>query len=393
VDEPTYAFAASVRPWAQDWARHIADHGPGRLVDHVAERRSLERGEYRLLVIDADAAMIDAGTVQALHGRGSAVLAVWDPADPRTKDLALALGADRLIEADATAEEFVAAALAAVGTIPTQRYHPDHQRVARATPSSRPARGVAGRVVVVAGPVGDDAGEVAVELARDLAEGGRVVVLVDADEVHPSVSQRLGLPLLPNLRIAIDTLRERPVGLGDVLLSVPTGGFWVLGGMSDPARWAEISAAEVAGVVEALAGGCDLVVVQAGPMMEDLARHGGPDRYGITRRLLAMAGTIVGVGVATPTGLARLVAWVAEARQVAPVTRIELMVTRVPPGRARASEISSALAVTGAGGVHLVPGDPYVEAAAWDGTLVPRGPFTKAVAKLAAGLGAGARHG
>lgn len=391
--EITYAFAATVRSWAQDWARHIADHGPGRLVDYVAERRSLESGDYRVLVVDADATMIDPGTVEALHERGSAVLAVWDPADPRTKELALALGADRLIEADASAEEFVTAALAVVGAMPAQRYRPGHPQSARPTRSVGPVHGLASRVVVVAGPVGDDAAEVAVELARDLADGGRVVVLVDADEVHPSVSQRLALPLLPNLRIAIDTMRDRAAGLGDVLLAVPAGGFWVLGGLSDPARWAEISAAEVAEVVEALADGCDSVVVQAGPMMEDLARHGGPDRYGITRRLLAMAGTIVGVGVASPTGLARLVAWVAEVRQVAPVTRLELVVTQVPPGRVRGAEITAALARTGAGGVHLVPADPKVEAAAWDGTLAARGPFTKALGALAASVGAGARRG
>lgn len=391
MSELTYAFAATVRSWAQDWARHVADHGPGRLVDHIAERKSLESCAYRLLVVDADAAMIDADAVEALHDRGRAVLAVWDPADSRTKELALALGADRLIESDATAEEFVAAALAVVGAMPAQ--HPGQAQPARPSRSVSAAYGVAGRLVVVAGPVGDDAGEVSIELARNLAAGGGVVILVDANDVHPGIAQRLGLPLLPNLRIAIDTARERVANLGDTLLAVPDGGFWVLGGLSDPARWAEVSGAEVAELVEALAGGCESVVVQAGPMTEDLARHGGPDRYGVTRRLLTMAGTIVGVGVATPTGLARLVAWVAEIRQVAPVARLELVVMQAPPGRGRGAEITAALAETGASGVHVVPSDPKVEAAAWDGTLVGRGPFAQAINQLTTRLGPGARRG
>jgi hypothetical protein len=55
VSELTYAFAAGgVREWARVWGRHIADHGPGRIVAHVAERKSLYDHACRVFVVDAD---------------------------------------------------------------------------------------------------------------------------------------------------------------------------------------------------------------------------------------------------------------------------------------------------------------------------------------------------
>lgn len=391
--ELTYAFAAGgVRHWPRAWGRHIADHGPGRIVAHVAERKSLYDHDCSVFVVDADSSIIDRGAVDQLRQRGTAVVAVWDPAQPRTKELGVRLGADGLIEADAKPEELVRLAVELAGA-GMGRLAPEAQQATLVTaavgeaaksPSSHRRGGLR---LVVAGPVGDEAEEVTAELARALARSGKVVVVVDVDEVHPGLAQRLGLPVLPNLRIAVDAARDRQRPLSDALLSVPAGGFWVLAGLADPAQWAEVHPDEVAEVVDELAAECEVVVAHAGPVAEGPLDHGGADRFGMTRRALADADRIIAVGVATPTGLARLTAWVADVRLVAPATPLDVVLARAPKdGFGRAELAESLWADVQPASVSLLPHDPRVEAAAWAGGFARRGPFTKGVAALAAAV-------
>ncbi|MDP9402242.1 MAG: hypothetical protein M3P85_02685 [Actinomycetota bacterium] len=300
--ELTYAFAAGgVREWPRVWGRHIADHGPGRIVAHVAERKSLYDHDCAVFVVDADSSIIDGGGVDELRRRGTAVVAVWDPTQPRTKELGVRLGADGLIEADAKPEELVRLALELASGVErlapeVERARPRTPAVAGETPPSSQPHRHGGLRLVVGGPAGDEAEEVTVELARALASAGKAVVVVDVDEVHPGLAQRLGLPVLPNLRIAVDGLRDRQHPLSDALLGVPAAGFWVLSGLADPAQWAEVHPGEVAEVIEELAGECDVVVAHAGPLAEGPAEHGAPDRFGLTRRALSDADRIIGVG-------------------------------------------------------------------------------------------------
>lgn len=391
MSELTYAFAAGgVREWPRVWARHIADHGPGRIVAHVAERKSLYDHDCAVFVVDADSSIIDRDAVDQLRQQGTAVVAVWDPAQPRTKELAVRLGADGLIEADAMPEELVRLALElAGGWVDSAAPEPEQATLARAAvrgerapspPSQRPG----GLRLVVAGPVGDEAENVTVELARVLASAGKAVVVVDVDEVHPGLAQRLGLPVLPNLRIAVDAARDGQRPLSDALLAVPAGGFWALAGLADPAQWSEVHPGEVAEVIEELAAGCDVVVGHAGPVAEGPTDHGGADRFGMTRRVLADADRIIAVGVATPTGLARLTTWVADVRLVAPTTPLHVVLARAPKdGFGRAELAESLWADVHPASVSLLPADPRVEAAAWAGGFARHGPFTRGVAALA----------
>jgi hypothetical protein len=181
----------------------------------------------------------------------------------------------------------------------------------------RPGGRRGGMVVVVGGPVGDEAEDVVVELGRWVGRH-RTAVVVDANEVTPGLAQHLGLPVLPNIRIAVEAVRDRRRRVSDTLVAVPRAGFWLLGGLADPGQWSEIAPAEVAEVVAQLASGAEVVIAKAGPLAEDVVCHGGPDRFGITRRLLAVSDQIIGVGVATPTGLSRLVSWLVDVRTVAP---------------------------------------------------------------------------
>ena len=408
IGELSFAFGNTLDGRIQRWSGHIADHGPGHVVDTVAERRSLFNREYRILVVAADSPLVDPDMVEQLRARGRAVMAVWDPAAPRTKEMAVRLGADAILDADAGPEDFVRAALALAGeweeplgaeddwqelapaaAVATEELHRLSAPAGATGPVPPPPasrRGDAFRLVVC-GPAGDEAAVVAVELARAASGGRRRVVLVDANELNPSVVQHLSLPVLPNLRIAVDAVRDRHHRLTDALLPVPAGEFWVLGGLADPGQWAEVTPAEVAAVVDELANGCEVVVVQAAPVAEDLGGYGGPARFGITRRLLADADRVVGVAVASPTGVAQLAAWLPDVRAAAPHAPVDVVMTRAPEDRFRRAELTERLSQDLApASVTLLPADARVERAVWDGTLVRRGPFRRAVADLAAAI-------
>ncbi|MCA1656839.1 MAG: hypothetical protein LC713_03870 [Actinobacteria bacterium] len=391
--ELTFAFAATLDGRVQRWSRHIVDHGPGRVVDTVAERRSALQSGYRILVVAADSRLGDADLVEQLQTEGRAVIAVWDPALPHTKEMALRLAADAMIDADASAEDFVRVALALAGELPDVEpvarapiaAAPSAPRPVRVPPARRPGGAIR---VALCGPSSDEATVVAAELARAAAVDEYTrVVLVDANELNPSVVQQLSLPVLPNLRIAVDAVRDRHHrhNVFDALIPANEGIFWVLGGLADPAQWADITPAEVAAVLDELADGCEVLITHGAPVAEDLPGQGGPDRFGITRRVLAEADRIVAVAGATPAGVAQLSGWMADVRLVAPATPIDVVLTRSPEDRFRRAELTQRVhADLSPASVALLPADPRVARAVWDGTLVARGPFRRGVDELAA---------
>src|SRR5207244_8367134 len=104
----------------------------------------------------------------------------------------------------------------------------------------------------------------------------------------------------------------------DSLLPVAAGGFEQLAGLANPADWPQVRPQEAAEVVAELRGLRDHVIVNVGAHTEDLARLGAADRYGVTRGVLGGTDIVVGVGVATPVGVARLVSWIADVVRLGP---------------------------------------------------------------------------
>jgi MinD-like ATPase involved in chromosome partitioning or flagellar assembly len=248
-----------------------------------------------------------------------------------------------------------------------------------------PVHHLQGRLCAVGGPPGGcGASEVAVELARAGRRRGDTSLLVDADEVAPSLAQRLGLPPIPNIRTAIDALFHGAGRLHEALLPVAGGGFELLAGLANPADWPQVRPQEVAEVVAELRSLREHVIVNVGAHAEDLPRLGGADRYGVTREVLGAADVVVGVGVATPVGVARLISWIAEVVVLAPARPVHLVVNKVPASRFVRSEVEAEILrnYTPAS-LHLLPLDAAVEKAAWRGELVAHGPFTRAVEGLA----------
>ena len=384
------AFEATPRAWCRRWARYVADHGPGRVVVSVAERRALLDHAFDLLVVNADSTVVDEGVVDELHRDRIGVVAVWDPLDAETKELALRLGADSLIEADASAEEFARVVADLAGDAgPMLAGLADKERDGLAGAAFPVAPGPGGPCVAVGGPREARPEEVALELARAQTSDDGAVVVVDADE-DPILAQRVGAPVVPNIVMAADTLRDPTLALADTLVPVPGERFWLLPGLADAAAWAEVRGPDVGAVLEELARRCRHVVVQVGSSVEDLAGLGGPDRYGVSRAALARADAVVGVAPAAPTGLARFLRWLGDVRLVVGDAPLHVVVTDAPSARSRRAQILDRLQVYGvdAASVVLAPPEPRLEEAAWNGRLVRRGPFRAAVAGVARDIAA-----
>jgi MinD-like ATPase involved in chromosome partitioning or flagellar assembly len=396
--EPELAVVYSPREWANRVVRHITDHGGGRVRLRVVDRRVCLEEEFDVLIAEDVTSFLDGRLVLELRRRGRQILGVYDPKEPTGKERLLELGVDDVIEDSAPAEEFVRKIGRLFPLTPrmTPPLTPTVELAAIAADldsagqtdlpgAGHPVHRLRGSVCAVGGPPGGcGASEVAVELARAGRRRGDTCMLVDADEVAPSLAQRLGLPPIPNIRTAIDALFHGAGRLHDALLPVAEGGFELLAGLANPSDWPQVRPQEAAEVVAELRSLRDHVIVNVSAYTEELPRLGAADRYGVTREVLGAADVVIGVGVATPVGVARLISWIADVVVLAPGTPVHLVVNKVPASRFVRGEVEAEILRNYApASLHLLPLDPAVEKAAWRGELVGLGPFTRGVEDLA----------
>ncbi len=371
--EVELALAASARAWADDLHRFLADHGGARVRTVIMGADEVVSEQYDVLVIDDVCSFLTPRLVERARRHGRLVIGVFESADGAdAKRRLLECNVDDVIEAEATPDEFVAVVRRVQRLAPVTRV-PTTPRVGGERPAS-------GRLVVVGSPPGGSgATEVAVTLASVV--GG---VLVDADDVAPSIAQRLGVPLHPNLRTAIDLVHHRSEPVEEVVHTV--AGVQLVAGLASGDDWAQLHAGEVEAVLEELATRHDPVIVNVSAGIEPPQR--GEGRFGLARGIIGRGDIVMAVGSPTPVGVTRLVRWVQEAVALAPHAGFVALLNqarRSPFQRAEvAAEVERAL-----GGVpfEFLPHDVRVAEAAWTGGVPGRGPFRRAVARAAAAAG------
>ena len=382
--EAEVAIVVSPRNWAERLHRFLADHGGARVRARVIDAREALDDVYAVLVVEDLTSFLTPRLIGELRARGRRVLGVHEPDEPWARQRLVDLGVDATIEADATPEGFVRAidALAATADVDARFSQIVSEELATLAPvvaSHAPTRGTV--IAVGAPPGGCGATEVAIELAAAAAHDGPTA-LVDADEFAPSIAQRLGMSLHPNLRSAIDALEHRTGRVDDTLRSAPGSTLEVLAGLPHGRDWHEVRASDIVGVIDELVA-ARVVVANVGHGVEDLVAQGAPPRFAVTRALLGRADRIVAVGTPTPVGVARLLDWVATVRVLAPLTPIAIVVNRAPAQRFKraelAAEITRSFAPTT---LAFAPEDRRVSDAAWDGTLATTGRFSRAVGRL-----------
>ncbi|WNM23857.1 hypothetical protein RN607_10885 [Demequina capsici] len=182
-------------------------------------------------------------------------------------------------------------------------------------PPVAPDPGGRGALIAVCGPAGAPGRTtVAVNLAAHLAAAGVRTLCADVDTYGGAVAHAFGLldeaPGMAALARASLAGALRDDTIERYAVSVAPG-LRVLGGISRPDRWPELSRSALEPVWERLASHAGAVVVDCGFCLEedeDLAYDTlAPQRNGATLSALSAADVVVVVGRAEPLGIERLV--------------------------------------------------------------------------------------
>jgi MinD-like ATPase involved in chromosome partitioning or flagellar assembly len=383
--EPEVALVFSPEAWVETLHRHLTDHGGARVRQVVMDPSLAFDEEYATIVVSHRWPALTRTFVDAIHQRRRSILGVFDPDEPGGEEYLMALGVDRVLAADASMELFVDAL---TGMAPERETAPSVGALEAAVEGSlesKPAADGASshrRLIAVGGTPGAGTTEAAIGLATVLGRVDVRTVLVDADDVAPSIAQRLGLPIEPNLRTAIESV-EYGMGELDATVAHRAPDLKVLCGLPNVDAWSQVRPSELLDVVAALARARRHVVANVGSRLEDVGR-GGRSRYGISRAVVTEASVLIGVGPATPVGVTRLLGWVTEVRALNPTAPVHLVANRAPRDAFRRAEIEQEIVRTFQPvSLSFLPPDPRVERAAWAGDVVEYGPFAKAVAELA----------
>ncbi|WP_203580539.1 AAA family ATPase [Microbacterium hibisci] len=337
---------------------------------------------------DADALVIEVSratmspTVVALCDRaGTRVLPLVD--DPAGERLAVACGLEAPLPRG-TEPWRIAEALAASPAAPA----------APTAPRPEP------RVITVWGPAGAPGrSTVAVELAIELARGGRHVALVDADTHAPSLALTLGLADEgPGFAAAC---RQAELGGLDAReltrIAIPLGrtGVEVLAGINRPSRWPELSERRVAAALAACREWADYTVVDVSSSLERdeeiMSDLEGPRRNAATLAALRSADSVVAVVAADPVGVSRFLRGHADLRATIGATPVAVVANRLRPGTlgidARGQVRRTLDRFGGIDDVWFLPQDPRSADAAILASLpiaevAPRSPLTLAVRRF-----------
>jgi Flp pilus assembly CpaE family ATPase len=351
------ALAASVREWPDRLHRFLLDHGGGRIVGRVMGPDQATATRCDILLIDDVCSFLTPRLITSLKTGGVEVIGVYAPEDGSdAKRHLLECGISDVIETEASPEEF----LEKVTQTLAHRIVPVPDDV----PSSSPLS------ICVTGPsAGVGVTEVAISLARAISET-TATGLVDLDPVWPSVAQRLGLPVHPNIRTALDHAFHTPDRIRSATLEVEDG-LTVIGGLADGGAGARISRHDVLTLLDAIGAFCDVVVADIGPITQ--AEKG----------LLREFDSLLVVGRGDPVGIARLIKTVARLLEERPEPSILTVVNCLERGSFRRSEIVAEFdrALPDVPVVTL-PFDTRLGRAAWDGALDAGPRLRKAVASM-----------
>jgi len=288
----------------------------GGLAEHRAEHRP------ELLLVGAGVLAVDRDVLAVCDAVGVRVVAIAD--DDRQRAAARAAGLHEVfgpVAAWAELEPVVTGRVALV-------------------PQAPPA--LEARTVAVWGPTGAPGRTtVAVNVAAELAAGGRRVALVDADPYGGAVALALGLldetpGFAAACRLAGMNALDR-AELERLAQRCTTSGaeFEVFTGLIGPGRWPELGADRVTAALEAIAAGVDVVVIDTGFSLERdeelTSDQFAPRRNAATFAALEAADRVIAVGLADPTGLGRLLRGCAELAEHVDPGKIDVLVNRVRP--------------------------------------------------------------
>lgn len=350
------ALAASAREWPDRLHRFLLDHGGARVVDRVMSADQAQASRFDVLLIDDVCSFLTPRLIAVLKRGGSEVIGVFAPEDGSdAKRRLLECGISDVIETDAPPEEFIVKIEATLA----------HRLPVIETE-------LVGSDTVAIGVTGASAGvgitEVAVSLSVSLS-AKTSTVLVDLDPVWPSVAQRLGLGLHPNVRTAIDAALHSPDRLPHAISRIEALG--VIGGRADFGHAAPISRHEVVSLLDCLGDHTTVVVADFGPLGD------------VDGGLLREFDTVIAVGASDPVGLTRLIKTIGHLRSAHPGRSVLGVINGAGRAGFRTAEVSLEIerALPDLPVVTL-PYDAKIAEAAWDGRVAAGRAYSKAVSGM-----------
>lgn len=351
------ALAASAREWPDRLHRFLLDHGGARVVDRVMSAEQAQASRFDVLLIDDVCSFLTPRLVSLLKRSGSEVIGVFTPEDGSdAKRRLLECGISDVIETEAPPEEFIAKIEA---TLAHRLPVVDTELVASNTVA-----------IAVTGPsAGVGITEVAMALAWSLA-ARKSTVLLDLDPVWPSVAQRLGLGLHPNIRTAIDCALHSPERLPQSVSRIDSLG--VVGGRADFGQAAPISRHDVVSLLDCLGDHAAVVVADLGPL--------GDVEGGLIREF----DTVIAVGAPDPVGVTRFIKTVGQLNSAHPGRSVLGVVNMIGRGGFRGGEVALEIQRSFPDLPFVtLPYDPKVAEAAWDGRVATGRFYSKAVTAMA----------
>ena len=372
--EPVIAIAGSQRAWAAELVRFLSDFGGARFMGTVLTAREALESGYEVLLIDDITSYLSPRLVGQVRDRGQKVVGVYDPeSGDRGRKRLGTLGVDAVIPAD-TGPEAILETISAIG----------FGRSAGAAEDAGGLRQPDTPIQMTAVSGGDLAGDFAIALGGSFRACNRTTLLVEADTVAPMMAQRLSMPIVPNLLTALDAHVQLRGSVQDSVLAGPYG-ISLLTGIPEPSEWETVRAEEVVDLVETASEWFDEVVVKVSPLLEDLSSFGNRDgRFAVNRSMVGLAGDVVYVAEPTPVGLSRALRWVAQARGLT-AARLHIVFGGTATTSFQRGELSDELTRSYLpSSITWLPVDQGRDRAVWNGTAIPRGPFTKTAERLGA---------
>ncbi|HVR32607.1 MAG TPA: hypothetical protein VMS74_07850 [Acidimicrobiia bacterium] len=353
ASEPALAIAVSAREWPDRLRQALADHGGARVRLTALSAQELEEEHHDVLLIDDISSILTRGLIEREQGRGRRVIGVYDPEEQDGRHHLIDLGVDAVVGCDEPAETFVTT---------SQRIAISSERpIPSSVPVSTPTA-LAGVVVDVRGVSG---GVGTSEIVLGLARALRPSTVIELGP-QPSLAQRVGLDLHPNVASAIELIDHAG---GDPAAAVQQAdrGVGVLVGTSEPGVAGRGAARRL---IDGLRGQTPWMLVDAGGCAPSV-----------------VADLTVYVTGATPVGVGRCV----DALRGHDLVDTHLVLNRAPRGGFERAELfETVLGELRPRSITIIPDDQAVAIASWNGHAVMSGGFVKAVDSLAKAIVGGA---
>jgi hypothetical protein len=231
--------------------------------------------QYEVLFIDDVCSFLTPRLVRSVRELGREIVGVYDPVDAHdAKRHLLECGITDVIEEGAAPVEFLALAEATLL----------HRGAPSPTVTPRPR---SFRVGVLSPIGGVGCTEIAIGIATNLSQS-RSTLLIDLDERMPSVTQRLDLPIHPNLLTALEAAHHAAGSITEAILDHDS--IDVIGGLVNTTSGQDIPHIEIEGVLDEIGkAGYEVVVADLGSPR--------PDRLEFIRFHV-----LIVVGLANPVG-------------------------------------------------------------------------------------------